>query len=286
MTFHNIYFGDCREVMKLIEIESVHLVVTSPPYYNARGYSQYETYQHYLNFMEEVITELHRLLVPGGYFCLNTTSITERKKNNEFINRKLYFIPYDLLKICEKIGFELIWDVIWLKPKSTQALWRSSDYNYNHPYPFHPYLNCFHEYIWILRKGEPRIISSDVLNENKINKATILKYSYREWEFKVATPSKEMHPAPYPLSLPKYCIELYSIKGDVVLDPFLGTGTTTKAAMLLNRNSYGIEANKEYKKLIIQKIKKQKKVTDFFGEADKITLKSLKQLKKEKSSSK
>lgn len=280
MTSHKIYFGDCREVMKLLSKESVHLVVTSPPYYNARKYSQFETYQHYLDFMEEVIQELFRLLVSGGYFCLNTTSLTENFKTEGIVDRKLYFIPHDLLTICENMGFSLIWDVIWLKPKSTQALWRSSDYNYRHPFPYHPYLNCFHEYIWIMRKGPPRKVGEETLEENRIVKDEMLKYSYREWEFKVATPSKEKHPAPYPIELPKYCIELFSLKGDTILDPFLGTGTTTQAAMLLNRNSYGIEARKEYLPLIKKKTKTQKRITEFVGEPDTVLFKSLEDLKK------
>jgi len=282
MTVHEIFFGECREIMREMSSDSIHVIVTSPPYYNAREYSQYETYQHYLDFMEEVIQELFRLLIPGGYFCLNTTSITENLKTDEMVDRKLYFIPHDLLKISEKVGFTLIWDVIWMKPKSTQALWRSSNFNYRHPFPFHPYLNCFHEYIWILRKGPPRKIREEILEQNRITRDDILKYSYREWYFKVATPSKEKHPAPYPLDLPKYCIELFSIKGDIVLDPFLGTGTTTKAAIELKRNSYGIEFNDKYRPLIEKKIKQQKRISDFLEEPDKITFKTIKDLKKRK----
>lgn len=258
MTLHQIYHGDCLEIMKQLEKDSIHLVVTSPPYYNAREYSTYKTYQDYLNFMDEVIGCLPRLLVEGGYFCLNTTSYTEKKV--------MYPIPFDLLNICTKHGFTLMWDVIWLKPKYTQALWRSSDYNYKKPYPYSLYLNCFHEYLWICRLGDQnrdineealeasKIVGNTIEIKGKLKDEKILRYSYREWEFEVAKPSKEKHSAAYPIELPSYCIELFSLKNDTILDPFLGTGTTSKAAMLLGRNSVGIEANKQYFELIQKKL--------------------------------
>jgi len=278
MLFHNIYYGNSLEVLKQIEENSVHLVVTSPPYYNAREYSKYETYKKYLDFMDSIIGLLPRVLVHGGYFCLNSTTINERDKKN---NRVTYPIPFDLLTICQKHGFELIWDVIWLKPKYTQALWRSSDFNYRKPYPFELYLNCFHEYIWIMRFGSKnRDINDAVLEENKIigkqveikgkvKDEKILRYSYREWEMEVATPREEKHSAAYPLNLPVYCIEQFSLKNDTVLDPFLGSGTTTRAAMLLGRNSIGIELNEGYFKLIKTKlIPEQRDIYQFNTDED------------------
>ncbi|MFX0071151.1 MAG: DNA-methyltransferase [Candidatus Hermodarchaeota archaeon] len=258
MTFHLIYYGDCLDVIKEIEDNSIQLVVTSPPYYNAREYSKYETYQDYLNFMDNLIGLLPRVLVDGGYLCLNTTSYTEKKV--------MYPIPFDLLQLCTKHGFNLVWDVIWLKPKYTQALWRSSNYNYRKPYPYNLYLNCFHEYIWICRLGDQyrevtkeeletsKIIGEQIEIKGKLKDEKVLRYSYREWAFEVAKPSKEQHSASYPIELPSYCIELFSLKNDTVLDPFLGTGTTSKAAMSLGRNSVGIEVNKDYFDLIQKKL--------------------------------
>ncbi|MFW9829101.1 MAG: DNA-methyltransferase [Candidatus Thorarchaeota archaeon] len=273
MTFHTIYYGNCLNILKQLEKDSIHLIVTSPPYYNARNYSKYKTYQDYLDFMDKVISLLSHVLIEGGYMCLNSTSYTE--------NKVLYPIPFDLLNLCKKYGFELIWDVIWLKPKYTQALWRSSDYNYKNPYPFNFYLNCFHEYIWICRLGdkkreiskksleESRIIGKQVNIKGKIKDQKILKYSYREWEMEVATPRKEGHTAAFPIELPVSCIEQFSVKNDLILDPFLGTGTTSRAAMLLGRNSIGIELNKEYFSLIKNKlIPKQRDMYQFLNEAD------------------
>ncbi len=273
MNHHTIYFGNCLDILKELGEHSVHLIVTSPPYYNAREYSSYNTYQDYLNFMDKVISNFPKILVKGGYLCLNSTTYTESKI--------LYPIPFDLLSICQKYGFELVWDVIWLKPKYTQALWRSSDYNYKKPYPFNLYLNCFHEYIWILRLGESnREISQDLLEANKIvgrridvkgkpKDEKVLKYSYREWEIEVATPSEEGHSAAFPIELPTSCIEQFSLKNDIVLDPFLGSGTTSKAAMLLGRNSFGIENVKEHFALIKRKmIPEQKDMYQFSSEAN------------------
>jgi len=273
MTFHQIYYGNCLDILKELETDSIHLVVTSPPYYNAREYSKYNTYQEYLDFMNEVISLLPRILVDGGYFCINSTSYTEKKV--------MYPIPFDLLNLCTKHGFNLIWDVIWQKPKYTQALWRSSDYNYRKPYPFNFYLNCFHEYVWVCRLGSKnrdnseeileasKIIGEKIEIKGKIKDEKVLRYSYREWEMEVAKPSKEKHSAAYPIELPKYCIELFSLKNDVILDPFLGTGTTSKAAMLLGRNSIGIELTKDYFRLIQEKlIPDQKDISQYHDDKD------------------
>lgn len=273
MNTHEIYHGNCTEVLSKLKKDSVQLVVTSPPYYNAREYSKYTDYDDYLAFMDEVIGLLPSVLIEGGYFCLNSTTYME--------SRKVYGVPFDLLNISTKHGFDLVWDVIWLKPRYTQALWRSCGRNYNAPYPFKLYLNCFHEYIWILRLGEEeREIDQDTLERSKIigNKVDIkgkmrdqkvLDYSYREWNLGVAKPSKEGHSAPYPLEIPFRCIEQFSVKEDTVLDPFLGTGTTSRAAMLLGRNSIGIELNEEYFKLIEKKLlPKQKDMYQYMDEEE------------------
>lgn len=247
------------------------MIITSPPYFNAREYSKYKTYTDYLNFMEEVISLFPKILIEGGYFCLNTTTITEKGV--------LYPIPFDLLQRCRKYGFNLKWDIIWLKPKYTQALWRSSDYNYKNPYPFSLYLNCFHEYVWIFKlrdKDRPldqvlleksKIVGEKAEIKGKMKDQKILQYSYREWDMEVATPSKEGHSAAFPIELPQNCIELFSLKNDTILDPFLGTGTTSKAALNLGRNSIGIESEKKYFNLIKRKlIPDQKKVFEFYSE--------------------
>lgn len=248
MLKHTVYIGDCVKVMENFENETIDLTVTSPPYYNAREYSWWGKYNDYLDFMEESIKEIFRCTKDGSYFCLNTTCYNEKGK--------LYPIPFDLLEISKKIGFELIWDVIWIKPKHTQALWRSSDRNYKKPYPLHFYLNSFHEYVWILRKGEiDRIIEKQGLENSKIEpNHNVMELSYREWYIPTATPKEEKHAAPFPVELAKNCIKLFSKKEDTVFDPFLGSGTTIKAAKEMGRNSIGIEINDKYLPVIKEKI--------------------------------
>jgi len=250
MINHDIYIGDCIDVMKRrLADNSIDLTVTSPPYFNAREYSSWPSYNDYLKFMEEVIKQIFRCTKLGGYFCLNTTCVNEKGE--------LYPIPFDLLEISRKTGFVLVWDIIWMKPKHTQALWRSSDRNYKRPYPFSLYLNSFHEYVWILRKGPKNNdkVDEKILSENEIKpREEVMKLSYREWYIPTTTPKKEKHTAPFPDELVRNCIKMFSMKGDTVLDPFLGSGTTIKVAKELQRNSIGIEINAQYLPIIKEKI--------------------------------
>ena len=121
MTKYTVVYGDCLEFLKTFKFPNgLHLAVTSPPYYNARDYSKYGGYNFYLMFIKKVSQAIYRQLIPGGYYCLNLTAVTETGNKNGKMNRKLYPTSTDALHICQDIGFELVWDVAWMKPISIQ----------------------------------------------------------------------------------------------------------------------------------------------------------------------
>jgi DNA modification methylase len=247
MTRHTVVYGSCLDFLKYHDLpDGLQLAVTSPPYYNARDYSVYSSYQAYLLFIKKVSRSIYERLDEGGHYCLNLTAVTETKGE-----RKLYPTSTDALEICQKIGFELVWDVAWLKPRGLPP---NGDYNYKHPYPFKMYLDSRREEIWVLRKGGPRRVPQETLEESAIPESKVREYSSREWEIDPVLPAEVGHPASYPLELPKRCIEMFSVRGDTVFDPFLGSGTTMEAAIETGRNSYGTEQQKKYLPVIYRRV--------------------------------
>jgi modification methylase len=248
MTRHTVVFGSCLDFLREHELpDGLQLVVTSPPYYNARDYSIYSSYQAYLLFIKKVSRGIYERLDEGGHYCLNLTAVTETKDGG----RKLYPTSTDALEICQDLGFELVWDIAWIKPRAGMP--PNGDYNYKNPYPFKMYLDSRREEIWVLRKGGPRKVAEERLRASAIPKEKVREYTCREWDIDPVTPSSVGHPASYPLELPERCIKLFSVVGDVVYDPFLGSGTTMEAAIKTGRNSYGTEQQRMYLPLIYRR---------------------------------
>lgn len=259
MPTHTVIYGSCLDYLKHGEFPNgLQLVVTSPPYYNARDYSTYRGgYNMYLMFIKNVSQAVYDRLDNGGHFCLNLTAVTETDGGG----RKLYPTSTDALQICQDIGFELIWDVAWMKPKGMPS---NGGYNYNNPYPFKMYMDSWREEIWILRKGKPRRLPQELLEKSKIEpRERVKELMCREWYINPVIPATVGHPASYPLELPYRCIEMFSVMGDVVFDPFLGSGTTIEAAMKLGRNGMGTEITRKYLPVIYKRIgADQSRLTD------------------------
>jgi DNA modification methylase len=255
--------------MKSVEDNTVHLIVTSPPYFNAKEYSSWETLKDYLKDMKATFKECYRVLAPGRKFCLNISDLPEKGKSG------VRWIPLgsELLLTCLSVGFELVDRVIWYKTPIKGFQYGSL------PYPPSPLICDSMEYIFILRK--PNGTKPDYSHLTKLQKeaSKLTRDEYAEYTKQIWTmrrvrikDNEKGHIAPFPEELPHRCIKLYSFVGETVLDPFGGSGTTTRTAILNKRNSILYEIKKEYLKYIKEKVglvnKKPALFKDSFDEAE------------------
>jgi site-specific DNA-methyltransferase (adenine-specific) len=235
----------CKSSEKMTELpeDSVHLMVTSPPYNVGKEYDENLTLKEYLKFLSRVWKEVHRVLVPGGRVCINIANL----------GRKPY-IPLHAFIIdnMQEIGFLMRGEVIWNKastasPSTAWGSWLS---------PKNPVLRDIHEYILIFSKE-----TFSRANHNN-EKATLERDDFLEltksvWTFGAESARKIGHPAPFPLELPLRCIKLYTFENDVILDPFMGSGQTAIAALKAKRKFVGYDIDKKYCKLAEERIKKE-----------------------------
>lgn len=235
-----VYCGSAENMAELPE-SSVHLMVTSPPYNVGKEYDDDLSLQEHLAFLERVWVEVYRLLVPGGRACVNVANL----------GRKPY-IPLHawIVDSMLRVGFLMRGEVIWNKAASASSStawgsWRSAA---------NPTLRDVHEYILVFSKGA---FKRDNPNhrESTISDEQFLEYTKSVWTFPAEPASKVGHPAPFPLELPYRLIQLYSFKGEVILDPFMGSGQTAIAALKTDRHYVGFELNPEYVRLAEKRIR-------------------------------
>jgi modification methylase len=228
------------EQMKELPDESVHLMITSPPYNVGKDYDEDLTLGAYLRFLGTVWKEVYRTLVPGGRACINIANL----------GRKPYiplngFIALDMIDIGFLMRGEIIWDKGASAASSTAwGSWQSAS---------NPVLRDVHEYILVFSKdmfqrGNPEN------RENTIGKEDFLKYTKSVWSFPAETATRVGHPAPFPVELPYRIIQLYSFSGEVVLDPFMGSGQTAIAACKASRHYVGYEIDEKFVKLANERI--------------------------------
>jgi len=252
-TRHIIVITDAKD-MREISNESAHLIITSPPYWSLKEYGKKQhigfdqAYEEYIKDIAEVLEESSRILKPGRFACLVIgTAVSDIEMKS---------IPADIIAVMKNLGFTFKKEIIWVKPKGVQGLWQrgTTQFLKSKPFPCCLNLNIAHEYILIFQKGgQPEFKFTE---EDKLSEEFIKKVAWSVWELDVS--KTKGHPAPFPEELVKRLILLYSFKGETVLDPFLGSGTTTKVACELSRNSIGYEINIEYLELIKKKIGYQK----------------------------
>ena len=222
---------------------SIHLIITSPPYNNSKEYDEDLSLEEYLKLINDVMVEAHRILIRGGRICINIANI----------GRKPY-IPLSTYidQIMIKIGFLPRGQIIWDKsasagPSTAWGSWQSAS---------NPILRDIHEYILVYSKGEFGRKNSRSNKDDSISKDAFLENTKSIWKFPTASARKIGHPAPFPIELPKRLIELYSFENDIILDPFAGSGTTAIAAKTTNRNYIMIDINSDYCKLATERINK------------------------------
>lgn len=257
-TKHKIIFGDAKDMSELKD-NSVHLVVTSPPYFNAPfDYpGLFKTYDDYLKMLRDVSKELFRVVEDGRAVCFVVQDVR--------IDGKLFPITADLIKIMMEVGFDYKEKIIWKKPEGYVRISRRSGVLLQHPYPMYFYPDNLYEEIIIFQKGkfEHKIklkkFKETDLESSKIDIKDFQKNKWylTLWEITNVLPLKgraEEGIAAFPEEIPKRLIKLFSFKGENILDPFLGSGTTTKIAMELGRNSYGYEIDLELESSIRKKL--------------------------------
>lgn len=240
---HRIILGDCRQVLKSLPDSSVNLVVTSPPYNVGIGYGNWKDsieLQDYLLFTREWLAECYRVLTDDGRICVNVP--TASYKENAVDMFRFHAIMQDT-------GFKDREVIIWVKKRNSDRRFVIRQRIYGTWNPVNPMLRNPTEAILIMNKKQDKLHGEA---RSDLSAREFLDWSYTIWE--MDTEMDRTHPAPYPLELPKRLIKLYSFPEQMVLDPFLGSGTTMKACMELGRNSIGIELNPEYVEMVKQKI--------------------------------
>ena len=254
-TTHEIIIGDSRH-MDEVNNETVHLVITSPPYWQLKDYGSKnqigfnDSYQSYIDNLNKVWKECYRILHPGCRLCINI--------GDQFARAILYgrykVIPIrtEIIKYCEPIGFDYMGAVIWQKVTTCQTTGGATVMG-SYPYPRGGILKIDYEFILIFKKlGKSPRPSKEVKEKSRLSNEEWNQYFNGHWNF--AGERQNGHIAMFPLELPRRLIKMFSFYGDTVLDPFLGSGTTSKAALELGRNSIGYEINKDFLATIKSKI--------------------------------
>lgn len=254
-TLHKIIIGDSRQ-MKEIPDQSVHLIITSPPYWQLKDYGNgnqigfNDTYEEYINNLNLVWNECHRVLHNGCRLCIN---IGDQFARSVYYGRyKVIPIRTEIIKFCESAGFDYMGAIIWQKVTTCNTTGGATVMG-SYPYPRNGILKLDYEFILIFKKyGNPPKVSDEIKEQSKLTLEEWNQYFTGHWNF--SGEKQDKHLAMFPEELPKRLIKMFSFVGDTVLDPFLGSGTTSMAAKNLNRNSIGYEINEDFLPIIKEKL--------------------------------
>ncbi|MDE1863152.1 MAG: site-specific DNA-methyltransferase [Thaumarchaeota archaeon] len=246
---NSIFVADSRDLSQIRQ-NSVSLTVTSPPYHNAINYDDHQSTQKWyrgtvsvplekwVEEMRQVFSQVYRATKPGGFCCIVI--------GNEIIEEKVKLPLPAILEVeltRDEIGWKFFEEIIWNKVTGGKKRFRVT---VQHPYPTYYYPNIMHEQIIVLRKppfhnqkdGKSRLVIDDLMKKEVANSV---------WHIAPVPPSyRRYHPAAFPEEIPYRLIRLYSNMGDLVLDPFVGSGQTTKMAKFLKRKFIGVDKSEKY----------------------------------------
>jgi site-specific DNA-methyltransferase (adenine-specific) len=231
-------YSHSSENMKELADNSVALMVTSPPYHVGKDYDSDATFEEYLQLLQNVFDETYRVLEPGGRAVVNVANLGRRP----YVS-----LANHVADIMEGIGFLPRGEVIWVKAKGSSGScawgsWRSAS---NPTFrDLHEYCLCFSKERWGRAKKGKSTISRD----------EFMQATLSVWEIQPESAKRVSHPAPFPVALPRRFIELYTYLGDLVLDPFLGSGSTAVAAVESGRHYVGYDTDKGYVKVARERI--------------------------------
>lgn len=235
--------GDSRKLP--IPNNCVHLVVTSPPYNASKAYDEDLSLTEYLSLLHEVFSECYRILAPGGRMVVNVANL----------GRKPYIpLASHINLIMHEIGFMHRGEVIWDKSASagSSCAWGSFQSASN------PCLRDIHEYMLMFSKGDYKLPRTKAERSDgridTIGRDEFIQQTKSIWSFSTESARRVNHPAPFPVELPRRCIEMFTFLGDVVFDPFLGSGTTAVAAKQTGRVYIGCDISDEYCEIAEQRL--------------------------------
>jgi DNA modification methylase len=237
----NRIFCKTSEAMTELPDNSVHLMVTSPPYNVGKEYDEDFTLQEYRDFLKRVFRETYRVLVSGGRACINVANL----------GRKPYIpIHSFIIQDMHDIGFLMRGEILWDKgssasPSTAWGTWLKAN---------NPVLRDVHEYILIFSKDN-FTLRNPYKRKSTISKDEFLEFTKSVWTFPAERANRIGHAAPFPVELPYRLIQLYTFQEQVILDPFVGSGTTCVAALKTRRNYVAYDINKKYCELAENRIK-------------------------------
>ncbi|MBM3174786.1 MAG: site-specific DNA-methyltransferase [Chloroflexi bacterium] len=250
---HKLYFqaGEIRiyndDILSTaaVDSDSIDLIITSPPYNVGIKYNSHDdkmSYSHYLNFAGEWLRKCYDLAKDDGRFCLNIP--LDKNKGGQ------QSVCADLTTIAKHAGWKYHSTIIWNEQNISRRTAWGSWLSASAPYVIAPV-----EVIVVLYKKQWKKESGSKISD--INKVQFQEWTNGVWEFSGESKKKVGHPTPFPVELPKRCIKLFSFVGDIVLDPFLGSGTTLIACAQTNRQGIGIEIDRGYCEIAKQRIIKE-----------------------------
>ena len=249
--------GDSRE-MKEVKDLSIDLIVTSPPYWNIKDYGSErqigynQTLKEYLDDLYKVFSECYRVLRPGRRICINIGDQFARA--TDYGRYKVIPLHAEVIVRCEQIGFDYMGSIIWQK-KTTMSPTGGATVMGCYPYPPNGMIEIDYEFILIFKKPcKSEKVAKEIKEKSKLTKEEWKEYFSGHW--KIPGVRQKEHQAMFPEEVPKRLIKMYSYVNDTILDPFLGSGTTAKVALELQRNVIGYEINPDFIPIIQNKISK------------------------------
>jgi len=257
LTHHRLFLRDSRDMSRVPD-ETVHLVVTSPPYWTLKKYNDHPNqlghindYEAFLNELDKVWRECFRVLVPGGRLvCVVGDVCLARRKHGRHLVMPLHA---DVTVRCRKIGFDNLNPIIWLK--ISNAVFEANKNSKFLGKPYEPNAIIKNDMEFILMQRKPGGYRQPTERQRDLSR--LPKDDFREWcqqTWTLTGASTREHPAPYPVELAQRLVRMFSFAGDTVLDPFAGTGTTLSVAAQWGRNSVGFEVDPKYFQIAVRRL--------------------------------
>ena len=277
-TFHRLINGDARD-LSFLDNESIHLVVTSPPYWNLKRYIEnpdqlghIQDYEAFLGELNKVWRHIFRVLVPGGRLVCVVGDVCVARRN---FGRHLVFpLHADICVMCRRIGFDNLNPIVWHKIANASYEVPNGSKFLGKPYEPNAIIKNDMEFILMQRKpGGYRKPTESQREASRISKDEFDRWFQQIWNIPGA--STKQHPAPFPLELATRLIRMFSFTGDTLLDPFCGSGTTMIAAIRTGRSSIGVEIEPEYCRMAARYLKAEN--TDLYPNAELIFEKASKE---------